>query len=128
MIRLENDVDFTVYVKVGQNNLTETKYDYKCELPNKDPEKSYCGLEAFRNENRPEFSKIYQQLKEHNTQDLLNYFQNESLTRCQKAFFKILHPFTCIVPQEIIKKYAKELIFILHEEIIESIKRLTLLY
>ena len=92
-----NDIKFIIYGIRGSVFPSESVYDFICELPNTDPEESYCGPEALRNESQTSFYSAYLNFYEtHKTSlDFWQFLTNSSMTRCSRAIFGAAHPFIC---------------------------------
>ena len=99
---IEGDVKLMAYLKINEKP-SDDSFDYMCELPHEDPEDVYCGPEYFRNSSREEFYRhFYKALLEDNAQQFIASLMNSDVGRCTRAIFSILHPYTCVVPPEII--------------------------
>ncbi len=109
---IENDIKFLVYLKINERP-KDDKFDAKCELPIEDPEDAYCGPEYFRSSSREEFRQMYYStmINEGKAEDLIRKLKDSSTTRCERAIFKILHPFTCVFDADTVGRCALWLYF-----------------
>lgn len=88
---------FIVYGNRKTKTPSESSYDFKCELPIENPEDTFCGPDAQRNSYREQFYSTYLNFFETQREslDLWNYYTNSNNSRCSRALFSAVHPFTC---------------------------------
>ncbi len=101
-------IGFTVYVKTGYWP-KEDSFTEKCELPITDPEDSYCEPEFFRNSSRPIFYRDFadSMLNEATFLEFQKKLSKPKSKRCDAAYFKILHPFTCVFTPDVLGTYVR---------------------
>ena len=102
------DVHFEVYVRKGARPFDiDGTYDFKCHLPITDPDATYCGRETDRNSSRGEYTNEFFDVlsTDHFSHDLMYRLNATTYPPCDREYFRILHPFTCIVPPAAIGRY-----------------------
>ena len=110
-----DDVQFYVYGNRKIQTPTDSSFDFKCQLPNEEPEAAFCGPEALRDVYRIEFYSKYLEyfLSQRESLDFWNLLSNNSQSRCSRAQSSVAHPFTCHFTSDQIGKYVRSTVPVL---------------